>query len=485
MTSLHFLFAGAVRSLDTMSVRAAARMLGVVVLFCVWLGAARGADSAVPSASLSETPPAVTPPSEDTAAVPVARELSSPAGQEAIAPVAPESVGKVETPPAEKKDVPEHGRVAAPAASETEAPTPPDARIAALADVGTEFWLRGERETAERTFADALSLDVPAEAKRELLMRMVQLYENGDDMVRAIAVLEKVLDTFPDDREHSQLMMRLGLMYREIGAYSAATARFYQVLNSTMRYSLQDLDERRRLATKARLEIADTFLAQGNIEEARKYYSLLQLLDLEPTDRERVQFREAQLQHELHLWEPAERGLGAFLKDYPHSSFTAEARYLRAKALKELGRKDEAVQEVVALLRSQDDATDPALAKSVAYWKRRTGNELANTFYEQGDFLGALAIYQALARAGAEPAWRWPAVYQVGLCFERLNLPQRAQEAYKIIVSPDPAPPSDRPLSDTLVALQGMAKWRLDHLDWMDQFEIKLKELTAGKPAGA
>jgi TolA-binding protein len=186
----------------------------------------------------------------------------------------------------------------------------------------------------------------------------------------------------------------------------------------------------------------------------------------------------------LKLWEPAERELRLYIEAYPNSSFTAEARYLRARALKELGRKDEAVQEVIALLRGQD-ATDPALARTIAYWKRRTGNELANTFYEQGDFLGALSIYQALARASEDPAWRWPAVYQVGLCFERLHLPERAAEAYKVIISPNPAPDAAQPLSDTLIALQGMAKWRLDHLDWIEQFENKLQVLTAGKPADA
>jgi hypothetical protein len=74
----------------------------------------------------------------------------------------------------------------------------------------------------------------------------------------------------------------------------------------------------------------------------------------------------------------------------------------------------------------------------------------------------------------------------VGLCFERLHLPQRAAEAYKVIVAPEAAPAGAQgPLSDTLVSLQGMAKWRLDHLDWIEQFENKLQVLTAGNPADA
>jgi tetratricopeptide (TPR) repeat protein len=314
---------------------------------------------------------------------------------------------------------------------------------------------------------------------------MVKLYQGGDRPVRAIAVMEKFLRTYPDDPEHASLTMQLGLLYRETGAYAAATSRFYRVLNATMRQGQDNLDVRRRLATKARLEIADTYMTQGNFEEARRFYSLLQLLDLDPTDRERVEFREGQLHHELRLWQQAERSLGAFLQTHADSIFAAEARYLRAQSLKELGRKDEAVQEVVALLRQQEESGDPARQRTVSYWKRRTGNELANTFYNQGDILGALAIYQALARASSEPSWRWPAVYQVGLCFERLHLPERAAEAYQLIVAPDPAPPADQPLSETLVSLQGMAQWRLEHLNWVKEFEGSLQSVTAGAPQDA
>lgn len=471
MIPLTSLFAGMVRSLDTISVRAAMRVLGAGVLFCVFLGAARGA----------ETPATEDGPGSELPAAPVHDVDAAPAD----APE-PESSGIVEQPA-----VTAHADAdATSAAPESIAAVPEDnsaellqGRIAELLDVGTSFWHRGEFETAERVFADALSLKAPLDVKRALLRRMVGLYQKSDKPVRAIAVLEKYLQAYPDDPEYPQLMMRLGLLYRDTGAYSAATGRFYQVLNSTMRLREGNLDERRRLATKARLEIADTFLSQGNFAEARKYYSLLQLLDLEPADRERVAFREGQLQHELRLWQPAEKTLGAFLAAHADSAFAAEARYLRAQSLKELGRKDEAVQEVVALLRESDGAGDPARMRNVAYWKRRTGNELANTFYSEGDILGALAIYQALARASADPAWRWPAVYQVGLCFERLHLPQRAAEAYQIIVTPDAEPGESQPLSDTLVALQDMAKWRLEHMTWVDGFEQSLQSVTSTKPA--
>jgi TolA-binding protein len=233
---------------------------------------------------------------------------------------------------------------------------------------------------------------------------------------------------------------------------------------------------------KARFEIAETFADQGDIDEARKYYSRLQLLDLDPADRERVAFRGPQLEHALKHWSEAESGLNKFIHDFPQSGYLPEAHYLRAKSLEALGRKPEAVQEVIALLRG-DEPKEPERARQADYWKRRTGNELANQFYEQGDFLGALSIYQALARVNGDPSWSWPAVYQVGLCFERLKMPSRAAEAYRAIINPDPAPPAGTKLTETLVSLRDMAKWRLEHLDWVEDFGKRLQGLSAGKTA--
>jgi tetratricopeptide (TPR) repeat protein len=151
--------------------------------------------------------------------------------------------------------------------------------------------------------------------------------------------------------------------------------------------------------------------------------------------------------------------------------------------LQQLGRSEEAVQEVVAVLQSQQNADDFEKAQKVAYWQRRTGNELANKLYERGDFMGALAVYQALARASETPAWRWPAVYQVGLCFERLNHPERAVEAYKLILAPESAPPGDTKLSESLESVRSMAEWRLAHLDWVEDYGKRLQILMAENPA--
>ncbi len=352
-----------------------------------------------------------------------------------------------------------------------------------FAESGRRFWQAGDFVSAEKSFTRALTAKVPVEKKRDLVLEMAGLYRGANQLPKAAAVLEKFIKTYPNDRDVPQVLLQLGAIYRDLGVYSMATSRFFQVLNSTLRVTDEDIPEYRKLAMKARLEIAETYAIQGDLPEAEKYFSRLQLLDLEPADRERVLLRGAQMQFTLKQWLGAEKALASFLAASPESPHVAEVRYMRAKALDELGRKQEAVDEVVALLKMQAPGEADA-AKSTAYWKRRCANELANRFYEQGDFLGALAVYQALARASMDPSWRWPAIYQIGLCFERMDMPQRAAEAYDAILAPGTAPTDGTKLPESLVSLQDMAKWRRSHLVWIEDAGKQLQSLSADKPAG-
>ena len=352
-----------------------------------------------------------------------------------------------------------------------------------FAESGRRFWQAGDHAAAEKAFMRALTANVPVEKKRSLVLEMADLYRRSDQLTKAAAVLEKFVKTYPSDREMPQVLLQLGAVYRDLGAYSMATARFFQVLNSTLRVSDEDIPEYRQLAMKARLEIAETYAVQGNLTEAEKYFSRLQLLELEPADRERVLLRGAQMQFTLKQWLAAEKAMAGFAAAHPESPHLAEVRYMRAKALEELGRKQEAVDEVVALLQMAPPGEAEA-ARAAAYWKRRCANELANGFYEQGDFLGALAVYQALARASMDPTWRWPAIYQIGLCFERMDMPHRAAEAYDAILAKDAAPAPGMKLPESLVSLQEMARWRRSHLVWIEDKGKQLESL-AGEASGS
>jgi tetratricopeptide (TPR) repeat protein len=74
-------------------------------------------------------------------------------------------------------------------------------------------------------------------------------------------------------------------------------------------------------------------------------------------------------------------------------------------------------------------------------WKLRVGNELANQFYLEGDYLSSVSLYRALAKSNAEGQTRQSFQYQVGLCEERLGQVEEAIKTYQQIVDA-PATPS-------------------------------------------
>jgi lipopolysaccharide biosynthesis regulator YciM len=98
--------------------------------------------------------------------------------------------------------------------------------------------------------------------------------------------------------------------------------------------------------------------------------------------------------------------------------------------------------------------------------------------YQQGDYLRALTIYQAMAKLSDDPEWRWPVIYQVGLCFERLGLPDRATEAYQFIQDENKkAQASSKPIGDDLTQLAQMAEWRSGHVQWQQTTSAQLRDL--------
>ena len=135
---------------------------------------------------------------------------------------------------------------------------------------------------------------------------------------------------------------------------------------------------------------------------------------------------------------------------------------------------------MLALLRQQKKSGD---AGDLAHWQKETGRQVAAQFYDAGDFRSALTIYQTLATLDPSADWQWPIVYEIGLCFERLNLPDRAREAYAYLLPPLPrrrARPraSEAKLPPALEAIRGMAKWRQEHLAWQQTSGARIQELV-------
>jgi TolA-binding protein len=229
----------------------------------------------------------------------------------------------------------------------------------------------------------------------------------------------------------------------------------------------------RTIAKTAQFEIAETHFEEGDYAVASEYFSRLELLDLAPADRARAQFKVA---YSLVLAkEPAKavEALQAYLRQNPDDENVPEARYLLSVALQRMGHDQEAFNTALSLLKAEQarQSSDP---RQWAYWQRRTGNQIANGFYEQGNFWSALAIYENLASLSTQdPSWRLPALYQCGLCYERLRQYDRARDDYQKVAAACTALPAKEQSATGMDDVGRMASWRLKQLAWMEKLDLQ------------
>lgn len=371
----------------------------------------------------------------------------------------------------------------APFATQKTAPTPfhlpaeAAEQISDLATLAKEAGERGDLVKAEALYNKLLDFDAPNEAKKTALWKMAAMYESNHVYSKAIAVYEKITDLFPQDPKTPEMLLKLGLLYRDAGASQIAITKLYSVLNAALKVNDNDqFGSYKALTQQAQFEIAETYFQAGDYEQADKFFSLVKRLELKHEDKARVEYRSVYCRFLLNDYTGAIAGARAFVKDYADTKYVPECRFLLASALKALNRTQEATDEVLSLLRAEKQlaASNP---DNWIYWQKKTGNQIANELYQQGDFIKALSIYQTLAKLDNNPEWQLPVVYQIGLCFERLRFPPRAIEAYKFILDGCKKVAAKNPLPENLDTLNQMAKWRADQVSWIQDTDAQLQNL--------
>ncbi len=342
-----------------------------------------------------------------------------------------------------------------------------------LVNLGNSLTERDDFAAAEIAFRRVMNdRAFPAADQCDALLGLARMYRRQATFTKAVATYEKFLKLYPDDPRVPEALLELGRSQRAMGAYRSAINRFYNVINSTLKLPPESYEHYQLLAKTAQFEIAETHYEIGEFTEAAKFYDRLRLLDLAPEDRARAHFKSAGSLLNAGELEPAVIKLTQFIDQWPTDANVPEARFLLALTLRSLGRAEEALGITLALLRTEQGnaSVDP---KGWAYWQRRTGNQLANDFFQSGDTLSAVAIYESLARLSAEPNWRLPIVYQTGLCYERLRQNERATQAYQTIIE-TVTHASQTPVAPEMAELAKMAQWRIGQLDWGARTEQQL-----------
>jgi tetratricopeptide (TPR) repeat protein len=344
-----------------------------------------------------------------------------------------------------------------------------------LLSLGVTLTDRNDFAAAEIAYRQILSSKDFAQAQqKDALLGLARTYRRQGSYTKSAAIEEKFIKEFADDARVPDALLDLGRTLRAMGAYRMAINSFYSVINSTLKLPAEGFEHYELLAKTAQFEIAETHFASGDYAEAGKFFGRLRLLDLAPADRARAHFKSAYALELAGDREGAVTMLRSYLEQWPKDENGPEARYLLATTLRQLNRPDEALAATLELLR-HEQANSEADPKSWTYWQRRTGNQLANEFFQGGDTINALAIYQGLSALAPEPTWRLPLAYQIALCYERLRLVDRARSAYQSILDGVAAAAGTKAVATPeLNELAHMASWRLAHLTWTDHAEREL-----------
>lgn len=345
-----------------------------------------------------------------------------------------------------------------------------------LLEIARQQRLRGDLNFARTNLVTLLTGDTPPLVKRSAILELALLAQDEGELVRAQQIFSQYLNRFPDDPSVPEVLMRQGLIFRQLGAPNTALSKFYAVMSKSLNIQSDRLEYYQHLVLQAKTEIADTYYNLGRYADAADYFTRLLRSEEASLNRPAVLAKLVRSLVETGKYTEVVTQATALLREAPDFKHAAEVRYELAKALRQLGRKQEALEQVFILLQGQEAraAGDPV---GWDYWRLRTGNDIANQLYAEGDYLGALQIYQKLIELDATPAWQLPVRYQIGLVYERLQQPPKAMEAFAQVEKRGKSV-ARTPATQNLTTIIEMAAWRRQHLEWTGKAETARKDLT-------
>lgn len=357
---------------------------------------------------------------------------------------------------------------------------------ASLADSGRISVLRATLEdarhlrlmrqpnTAEPILVDLLGSGSPEIIQQSALLELALVAQDQNNLVRAEQIYAQFVARWPNDKRAPEIFLHQGQLFRQMGLNSLAFAKFYSVMTAALSIKNDQLDYYQKLVLDAQMEIAETHYQSGRFAEAADFFSRLLKQNNPALNHAELQFRLIRsLQASGNQTETAAQATD-FLNRFTNSPNQPEVRFCLALALKDLGRNSESLQQVLALLK-EEKVQSKDHPEVWAYWQQRTGNEIANQLYREGDYPKALDIYLSLEQLDHSASWQFPLRYQIGMTYERLLQPQMAMQSYSNIVSRQADLGTNA--SPGLKAMVEMANWRIGFIQWQSKADNVNKAL--------
>ena len=414
--------------------------------------------------SAADLPPAAPTAEVVTKSEPTTASLTE-ANTRAEAPASAESAPALgaERPVAAKAEVPPAAAQGAPPAA---APASGPEKVSAPAAHGPTVEAAGVHEDnpgAKTKAAEALAT-----------LTLARSFRRNQDWGQAIPLYEAYISDNPHSPELPLALLELGRTYAQAGANEAALSRFYSVLDLAVNKEGASPTEGREVAYSAQYEIAQTQMALGRYAQAARLFRGMRKLPLIDVDRANIYLSCARALKLAGDKPGAAEEYQTLLQSFSDSPDAPAARFELAVVYAELGRRDDAVREVLSLFERQKGSGGSS-DEMWRYWQRRAGNQLANMFYSAGNLPEAAELYGKLLQLSGDERWRWSLLYQVGLVAEQMKDFAKAKVAFTEL-----AAAKAEGLSAEVAELPKLARWRLEHLQWAERMDAELTSLRKG-----
>lgn len=313
----------------------------------------------------------------------------------------------------------------------------------------------------------------PKAAEALANLKLARSFRRNLEWGQAIPLYEAYILENPNSPDLPLALLELGRTYAQVRAYDAALSRFYSVLDLAVNQEGAGLTPGREVAFSAQYEIARTQLALGRYAQAARLFLGMRRLPLTDEDRASIYLSGARALKLAGDKPGALEEYQALLQSFSDSPLAPEARFEMAVVYAELGRRDDALREVLALFERQKNSGSSD--ETWLYWQRRAGNQLANMFYSAGNLSEAAELYGKLLQLPGDARWRWPLLYQVGLVAEQMKDFAKAKISYTEL-----AAAKAEGVSADVAELPKLAQWRLEHLKWAERMDTELNSLKPG-----
>ena len=126
---------------------------------------------------------------------------------------------------------------------------------------------------AALTLESILNTNAPPEMQRVALFELALVTQEDNQLVKAQQILAQYLHLYPDDPAIPDILLRQGLLYRQMGVNTMAVSKFYAVMSSALKLKLDNIEYHKKLVVQAQTEIAETYFLEAKFAEAAEYFS--------------------------------------------------------------------------------------------------------------------------------------------------------------------------------------------------------------------